>query len=101
MRGRIVISRLTAERVAHPMRGSDELRSVSTIAKRAPDLTDHDIQVGVGHEGVGPDCLEQVLLRHNSRPAREKQTEHVERLTRQVHLAPILLKLPRGSVDDE
>lgn len=76
---------------------ADEPRAAGWIADCGPHFCDGIVQTRVGDEGVRPEMLEQLVLRHGFRPSFQEELEELERLGRKLDRAPVAKEqMPAG-----
>ena len=89
------------ERVAEPMHCPDEAWLPRIVAEGGPELGDHDGEIGLVHEGGGPEPLLQLLFGKCPRLRLYQQRQELVRLGRQVDGPRNSEQLPALEVDDE
>ena len=67
------------------MRGLDVSRLLRVVVERPADLANADLECGVADEHVGPDRVEQLLLRDEAPGVFHEVLQHVVRAWRERH----------------
>ena len=93
--------RVAAEGVTEAVDGSNPSRDPGTVVEGGADLGHEVRQVGLGHEGVGPEPLLEDLLAQRRRAVQGERREQVERLRREVHVTPVPYQLTGLEVQGE
>src|SRR5688572_30312982 len=77
----------TAQAVAHPAHGLDQL--VLGVAELAPEVADVDLDVVLVVERVAPDLIQDEAPREHAAGVAEEEQEQVELLDGQLHGAAV------------
>jgi hypothetical protein len=70
------------------VRRADETGIVGVVLQRLPDLRHEVREVSLDDEGLRPESLEELALRHDPGLARDQDAEQVESLAGQVDFLP-------------
>ena len=71
--------RITMEGIAESRNGADEPRGLRRVADCGPHLGHQVVQARVGHEGLWPEKLDELGLRHHLRPPIEEELQEPKR----------------------
>ena len=92
---------LRDEAIAAAVNGLDEAGRGRRVAEGLADLGHADLEHPVGHVRVGPDSIEELVLRDELAGALDQRQQDVEGLGVQPDRAGVLLELPVGAVESE